>query len=390
MTDWKYIKPTGLLMLSDGTKYYGKGYGAYGQAIGEVCFNTSMTGYQEIISDPSYAGQIITFTFPHIGNTGTNEEDMETNILPLATKGVIFNQDISYPANYRSQSHLDTWLRTHNIIALSSIDTRSLASYIRENGMFNAVVAHHPEGIFDLQELQKMFQTFHGLEDVDLASKIGTKTPTTPNQSCWEWSKGFTNIDTKNVPHIVALDFGMKQNIARCFISSDTKVTVVSPETSLQDILDLAPDGIFLSNGPADPAATAKVAVPLIQQLLKQDLPIFGICLGHQMLALALGAKTEKMPQGHHGANHPVKDMQTGKIEITSMNHGFCVSRTNIPAEIEETHISLFDGTNCGIRLKGKPVFSVQYHPEASPGPQDSHYLFDRFVKSLNKEMQSA
>ena len=348
-----------------------------------------MTGYQEIITDPSYAGQIITFTFPHIGNVGTNASDSETSNVDnlqqqgASTQGIIIRESITNPANYRAVAHLDAWLKDRGLIGLANVDTRSLTRHIRENGMFDATIAHQPDGAFDIEALQQKAAMFPGLEGLDLAARVTTAKTYDWAQGRWGWEAGFDNTPTLN-RKVVALDFGVKNNILRCLATAGCQVVTVPGNTSAEDVLALNPDGVFLSNGPGDPAATGDYAVPEIAKLVDSGKPVFGICLGHQMLALALGAKTEKMKQGHHGANHPVKDMTTSKVEITSMNHGFTVDRDSLPAEVEETHISLFDGTNCGIQLKGRPVFSVQYHPEASPGPQDSHYLFDRFTAAMD------
>lgn len=370
-------KPTALLVLADGTLLKGHGLGAVGTAVGEVCFNTAITGYQEILTDPSYAGQIITFTFPHIGNVGTNEEDLEGTT--SAVRGAVLKSDITEPSNYRSAGHLDTWLKARNIITISGVDTRALTRLIREKGMPNAVIAHAPDGNFDIEALKAQAAGFAGLEGMDLAKEVTTGETYKWDETPWVWDKGFdTRSSAKR--HVVAMDFGIKRNILRDLAGLDCDVTVVPASTSADDILAMNPDGIFLSNGPGDPAATGAYVVPEVQKLIESGKPMFGICLGHQMLALALGAKTKKMHQGHHGANHPVKDLTTDKVEITSMNHGFTVDGETLPDGVKESHTSLFDGTNCGLMVDGKPIFSVQYHPEASPGPQDSHYLFDRFV----------
>jgi len=375
---------TGALVLSDGTVFYGQGVGASGSAVGEVCFNTAMTGYQEILTDPSYAGQIINFTFPHIGNVGTNIEDVETSS-PAAASGVrgcVLRMDITDPANYRATDHFDAWLKQQNIIGLAGIDSRALTRYIRENGMPNGVILNDPGGTLDIDAALAKAKDWPGLEGMDLAAEVTCRQSYTSDQTCWEWDKGYgTAEDSKH--HVVALDFGIKKNILRCLTTAGCKVTVLPASASVEDVLAHKPDGIFLSNGPGDPAATGQYAVPTIKGLIETGKPVFGICLGHQMLALALGATTKKMHQGHHGANHPVKDLTTDKVEIVSMNHGFTVDRDSLPDGVSETHVSLFDQTNCGIAVDGKPIFSVQYHPEASPGPQDSFYLFERFTQLM-------
>jgi carbamoyl-phosphate synthase small subunit len=387
---WTEPTPTALLVLADGTMLEGFGLGAPGSAVGEVCFNTAMTGYQEILTDPSYAGQIITFTFPHIGNVGTNDDDIETVNMAAATgaRGVILQSDITEPSNYRATRHLDAWLRARGIVGLAGIDTRALTAMIRENGMPNAVIAFAADGKFDLDALKKEAREWPGLVGMDLVPMVTTGQRYSWDETPWEWGKGYGR--NENAPYnVVAIDYGVKRNILRLLAANGCKVTVVPATTSADDILALKPDGVFLSNGPGDPAETGKYAVPVIQKLVDSGTPTFGICLGHQMLGIALGGKTMKMHQGHHGANHPVKDLTTGKVEITSMNHGFAVDRESLPSNAEETHVSLFDGSNAGIQLKGKPVFSVQYHPEASPGPRDSRYLFERFV-GLMKERKRA
>jgi carbamoyl-phosphate synthase small subunit len=383
---WTEPVPTALLVLADGTVIEGMGLGAPGHAAGEVCFNTAMTGYEEILTDPSYAGQIITFTFPHIGNVGTNEEDIETVNLAATpgARGVILHTDITAPSNYRATRHLDQWLKTRGVIGLCGIDTRALTSLIRVKGMPNAVIAHAPDGRFDLDALKKEAREWPGLVGMDLVPMVTSGQRFTWDETPWVWGQGYGRQENGEF-HVVAIDYGIKRNILRLLASVGCKVTVVPATTSAGDILALKPDGVFLSNGPGDPAATGEYAVPVIRTIIDRDVPTFGICLGHQMLGIAVGGKTMKMHQGHHGANHPVKDLTTGKVEITSMNHGFAVDRASLPADAVETHVSLFDGSNCGIALKDKPVFSVQYHPEASPGPRDSHYLFTRFVELMRE-----
>jgi carbamoyl-phosphate synthase small subunit len=382
-----------MLVLADGTVIEGTGIGATGKVQAEVCFNTALTGYEEILTDPSYLGQIVTFTFPHIGNVGTNEEDIE-DLTPAARRGavgVIFKADITDPSNFRAAKHLDAWLKARGVIGLCGIDTRALTAWIRENGAPNAVIAHDPNGVFDIEALKAEAKAWSGLVGLDLAIEATSGQSSTWTETPWVWNEGYGTLSEADAKyHVVCVDFGVKRNILRLFAGLDCKVTVVPAQTSAEDILALKPDGVFLSNGPGDPAATGEYAVPVIQNLINSDLPIFGICLGHQMLGLAVGAKTEKMHQGHHGANHPVKDFTTGKVEIVSMNHGFAVDAKSLPDGVEETHTSLFDGTNCGLRIVGKPVFSVQHHPEASPGPQDSHYLFRRFVNLLRERQGEA
>jgi carbamoyl-phosphate synthase small subunit len=385
---WTPKKPTAVLVLADGTVIEGIGIGATGKVPAEVVFNTALTGYQEILTDPSYIGQIVTFTFPHIGNIGTNEEDTE-DLTPAARRGavgVIFKADITAPSNHRSVKDLDSWLKSRGIIGLSGVDTRALTSWIREKGAQNAVIVHDANGVFDIEALKAEAAAWSGLEGLDLAKEATSGQSSQWTEKPWVWNEGFSELAAEDAKyHIVCVDYGVKRNILRLFTGLDCKVTVVPASTSAEDIMALQPDGVFLSNGPGDPAATGEYAVPVIQDIIKTDVPTFGICLGHQILGLALGAKTAKMHQGHHGANHPVKDHTTGKVEIVSMNHGFAVDSNSLPEGVEETHISLFDGTNCGLRVSGKPVFSVQHHPEASPGPQDSHYLFRRFINMVRE-----
>ncbi|MEJ2435154.1 MAG: glutamine-hydrolyzing carbamoyl-phosphate synthase small subunit, partial [Pseudolabrys sp.] len=379
-------KATALLVLADGTVLEGFGLGATGHAVGEVCFNTAMTGYEEILTDPSYAGQIITFTFPHIGNVGTNEEDIETVNMAASTgaRGVILHSAITAPSNYRATRSLDDWLRARGIVGLAGIDTRALTALIREKGMPNAVIAHKPSGKFDLDALKKQAREWPGLVGMDLVPMVTSGQRFTWDETPWQWAQGFGRQESPEF-HVVAIDYGIKRNILRLLAGTGSNVTVVPAQTSAEDIMALKPDGVFLSNGPGDPAATGEYAVPVIKKLIDSGTPTFGICLGHQRLGIAVGGKTQKMHQGHHGANHPVKDLTTGKVEITSMNHGFALEGKTLPVGAVETHISLFDGSNCGIALKDKPVFSVQYHPEASPGPRDSHYLFTRFVDMMRQ-----
>jgi carbamoyl-phosphate synthase small subunit len=373
---------TAALVLADGTVFWGRGIGAAGAVVGEVCFNTSMSGYQEILTDPSYAGQIITFTFPHIGNVGTNPEDIETTT--PAARGLVLRADITDPANFRSTRHLDVWLKSYNLVGISGVDTRALTRRIRDLGAPNGTLCHAPDGKFDLAALHAKAKAWPGLEGMDLALEVTCRQTYAWDESTWQLGKGYGKLDKPKFK-VVAVDYGAKRNILRCLCNTGCDVTVVPATASAEDILRHKPDGVFLSNGPGDPAATGQYAVPVLQDLLKRDVPIFGICLGHQLLSLALGAKTEKLDKGHRGANHPVKDLATGKVEITSQNHGFVVMPETLPADVEVTHVSLFDGTNEGIRHKTKPAFSVQYHPEASPGPEDSHYLFDRFVEMMER-----
>jgi carbamoyl-phosphate synthase small subunit len=368
---------TGILVLADGTRFIGEGFGATTSAIGEVCFNTAMTGYQEILSDPSYAGQIVAFTFPHIGIVGANEEDIEA-ITP-AVRGLVVRASATTPSNYRALLTLDRWLKRHNIPGLSGIDTRALTSRIRELGMPHGVIAYDPNGKFDIPALQERAKSFPGLEGLDLAKDVSCRQSFTWNETPWVWNKGY-GTQTRPSWRAVVVDFGVKRNILRLLAGAGADIVVLPAQSTAEDILRHRPDGVMFSNGPGDPAATGAYAIPAIRGVVDAKVPVFGICLGHQMLGLALGARTRKMSQGHHGANHPVKDLETGKVEIVSMNHGFTVDRDTLPSGVIETHVSLFDGTNCGLRVEGRPIFSVQYHPEASPGPMDSHYLFDRFA----------
>ncbi|SFR43013.1 carbamoyl-phosphate synthase small subunit [Yoonia tamlensis] len=374
------LKPTACLALADGTIFYGVGFGAAGETVAELCFNTAMTGYQEIMTDPSYAGQVVTFTFPHIGNTGVTPEDDE-HADPIA-QGMVVKWDPTTPSNWRMTQDLTTWLAARGRIGMGGVDTRRLTRAIRQQGAPHVALAYDPEGNFDIAALVQKARNFAGLEGLDLAKDVTCAQSYRWNETRWEWPDGF---GTQDAPRhkVVAVDFGAKRNILRCLASAGCDVTVLPATATAQEVLALNPDGVFLSNGPGDPAATGIYAVPMIKGVLDADIPVFGICLGHQMLALALGAKTIKMNHGHHGANHPVKDNETGKVEITSMNHGFTVDAQTLPAGVVETHVSLFDGSNCGIKVTGRPVFSVQYHPEASPGPQDSYYLFERFAAAM-------
>ena len=387
---WIRSYPTALLVLADGTVLEGTGFGATGHAVGEVCFNTAMTGYQEILTDPSYAGQIITFTFPHIGNVGANDEDIETVNLAATpgARGVILGTAITQPSNYRAALHLDAWLKRRGIIGLAGIDTRALTSLIRSRGMPNAVIAHSVDGEFDRAALAKDARAWPGLVGMDLVPMVTSAQRFTWDETPWIWGPGYGRQDAPRF-HVVAVDYGIKRNILRQLAGIGARVTVVPAQTPADDIIALEPDGVFLSNGPGDPAATGSYAVPIIRQVIERGIPTFGICLGHQMLGIAVGGRTRKMHQGHHGANHPVKDLTTGKVEITSMNHGFALETESLPQHVRETHVSLFDGSNCGIALSDRPVFSVQYHPEASPGPHDSHYLFGRFVDLMRENPKS-
>ena len=389
LPDWADEAPTALLVLADGTVIEGQGAGATGIAVGEVCFNTAMTGYQEILTDPSYAGQIITFTFPHIGNVGTNDEDMESASLAAGgVRGCVLRAAITAPSNWRAAQHLDAWLKARGIIAITGIDTRALTALIREKGMPNAVIAHAPDGRFDRDALKREAAAWPGMVGLDLAKDVTSGQSYAWDETEWRWGEGYGKQEASRF-HVVAIDYGLKRNILRELASVGCRLTIVPATATADEILERKPDGVFLSNGPGDPAATGIYAVPEIRKLVDSGLPVFGICLGHQMLGLALGGTTAKMHQGHHGANHPVKDFTTDKVEITSMNHGFAVDRASLPASVEETHVSLFDGSNCGLKLKGRPVFSVQYHPEASPGPQDSHYLFTRFVELMARRKEA-
>jgi carbamoyl-phosphate synthase small subunit len=378
-------RPTGALVLADGAVFLGRGCGAQGRAVAEVCFNTAMTGYQEILTDPSYAGQIVAFTAPHVGNVGANPADEEdaSPAAKVAARGAVMRADVTEPSNWRATDPFDAWLKARGIVGLSGVDTRALTRRIREQGMPHGVIVHDPEGDFDFPALAAQAASWTGLEGLDLAKDVTGAAPARFEETRWTWPVGAEALAAARY-HVVVLDYGVKENILRCLGSIGARVTVLPANATAADVVALAPDGVLVSNGPGDPAATGEYAVDTIQGVIGAGLPLFGICLGHQMLGLALGARTLKMPQGHHGANHPVQDKATGKVEIVSMNHGFAIDADSLPKGVTETHVSLFDGSNCGIALEGKPVFSVQYHPEASPGPQDSLYLFERFAEAMD------
>ncbi|GIK50070.1 MAG: carbamoyl-phosphate synthase small chain [Alphaproteobacteria bacterium] len=382
---------TGALVLADGSVFLGEGLGAVGAADGEVCFNTAMTGYQEILTDPSYAAQIVAFTFPHIGNVGANDEDVETSspAAAAAARGAVFRARPTPPSNWRAGGDLDSWLKTRSVIALAGVDTRALTRRIREHGMANAVIAHAPDGAFDLDKLHARAKAWHGLDGLDLAKEVTTAQSYVVSEGRWRWPDGVTEVKKPKFT-VVVMDYGVKRNILRALGDVGARCVVLPATATAEEALAHKPDGVLLSNGPGDPAATGKYAAPEIKKLVDSGVPVMGVCLGHQMLGLALGAKTKKMAQGHHGANHPVQDKSTGKVEIVSMNHGFAIDAATLPKGVKETHVSLFDGSNCGIELEGKPVFSVQHHPEASPGPQDSHYLFERFAELMKKKGKAA
>ncbi|GAB1379043.1 glutamine-hydrolyzing carbamoyl-phosphate synthase small subunit [Pararhodobacter aggregans] len=373
-------RPTACLVLADGTIFYGHGFGATGETVAELCFNTAMTGYQEIMTDPSYAGQVVTFTFPHIGNVGVNDDDDEAS--KATAEGMVVKWDPTEPSNWRAAGELTAWMTRQGRIGIGGIDTRRLTRAIRQLGAPHVALAHDPEGNFDIERLLAKARGWKGLVGLDLAKDVTCAQSYRWNEMRWAWPEGY-KPQTEPLHKVVAIDYGAKKNILRCLASAGCDVTVLPANATAEEVLALNPDGVFLSNGPGDPAATGDYAVPMIKGVLAADLPVFGICLGHQMLALALGARTVKMNHGHHGANHPVKDNDTGKVEITSMNHGFTVDSQTLPKGVVETHVSLFDGSNCGIRMADRPVFSVQYHPEASPGPQDSYYLFERFAAAM-------
>ncbi len=377
-------KPTGVLVLADGSVTWGRGIGAEGSAVGEVCFNTAMTGYQEVMTDPSYAGQIINFTFPHIGNVGANVDDVEA-LNPHAL-GCVLREDITAPSNFRATQNFDAWLKSNGRIGIAGVDTRALTRRIRLKGAPNGVIAHDENGDFDLDALLAQAKAWPGLEGMDLAKDVSARQSYKWADGLWSLGKGYARDEAAaDAPHVVAIDYGIKRNILRNLVAAGARLTVLPATATFDDIMAHQPDGLFLSNGPGDPAATGVYAVPMIRQWLETKKPLFGICLGHQMLGIAVGAKTSKMHQGHRGANHPVKRLEDGRVEITSMNHGFAVETETLPENARATHVSLFDGSNCGFELTDCPAFSVQYHPEASPGPQDSHYLFERFVGQLKK-----
>ncbi len=378
---------TAALVLADGSVLWGRGVGAAGAAVGEVCFNTSMTGYQEILTDPSYAGQIITFTFPHIGNVGANPEDIEA--MTPAARGVVLRADITAPSSWRAAEPLDAWLKAHGLVGIAGVDTRALTRRIRDLGAPNGCLAHDPDGNLDISAVQAEAAAWPGLEGMDLAKEVTCRQSYAWDETRWAPGAGYGKLDKADY-HVVAVDYGAKRNILRCLASHGCRVTVVPADATAESIMSREPDGVFLSNGPGDPAATGTYAVPVVRELMATGVPIFGICLGHQILSLALGAKTRKMHLGHRGANHPVKDLATGRVEITSQNHGFVVEPESLPAGVEASHVSLFDGTNEGLRVLDKPIFSVQYHPEASPGPRDSHYLFERFIGMMDEHKTAA
>jgi len=377
-------RATGALVLADGTTFLGAGAGAVGEAVGELCFNTAMTGYQEILTDPSYAEQIVCFTFPHVGNVGTTPEDEESASAPArrAARGAVFRAAVTEPSNWRAREHLESWLRARGVVAVTGVDTRAITRAIREHGMVSCVIAHDPEGRFDIPALAAEARAWAGLEGADLAKDVDTESPFDFAETAWSWPQGVAPLETARF-RVVVLDYGVKANLLRCLGAIGAAARVLPGNAKAADVLALEPDGILIANGPGDPAATGAYAGAEIRALAESGTPVMGVCLGHQMLAIALGGKTKKMAQGHHGANHPVKELATGEVQIVSMNHGFAVDAASLPAGVEETHVSLFDGTNCGLRMTGKPVFSVQHHPEASPGPHDAFGLFERFAAAM-------
>ncbi|XCD38926.1 glutamine-hydrolyzing carbamoyl-phosphate synthase small subunit [Candidatus Liberibacter asiaticus] len=385
---WTIKKPTAVLVLADGSVIEGMGCGATGSIQAEICFNTSLTGYQEILTDPSYLGQIVNFTFPHIGNVGVNSEDFES----ISRKnfkgavGLVIKAEITEPSNYRANMHFDAWLKSCGIIGLSGIDTRALTVWIRDYGVSNSVIAHHPDGQFDLEDLKERAKNWSGLKGAELAKHVTVSHRRDWSEKIWKWGEETSFLKSSDAKyHVVCIDYGIRSNLLRVLSSLGCRITIVGAETSYKDIMSLQPDGVLLSNGPGDPAVTSVYSSPIICKLVDSGMPMFGICLGHQLLGLALGAQTVKMYQGHHGVNHPVKNISNGTVEIVSMNHGFAIDASSLPAGLEETHISLFDSSNCGFRLIDQPVFSVQYHPESSPGPQDSYYLFSTFIDFMHK-----
>jgi carbamoyl-phosphate synthase small subunit len=382
----RFSRATARLVLADGTAFEGTGFGAETARVGEVCFNTAMTGYQEILTDPSYAGQIVAFTFPHIGIVGTNSEDIES--LTPVVRGVIVRADAEHPSNYRALAALDRWLTLHNIPGIAGIDTRALTNRIREQGMPHGVVTHDGSGEFDVHALRRKAGDFPGLVGLDLAKDVSCRQMYSWREMPWAWNEGYA-AEGEPGWRAVVLDYGCKRNILRQLAAHGADITVLPCNATYDEVMRHSPHGVLLSNGPGDPAATGAYAIPTIRELVDTNVPVFGICLGHQMLGLALGGATRKMAQGHHGANHPVKDLETGKVEIVSMNHGFTVDADTLPSSVKQTHVSLFDGSNCGLRVKGKDVFSVQYHPEASPGPMDSHHLFERFAEAARARTQN-
>ncbi|MEG8098770.1 glutamine-hydrolyzing carbamoyl-phosphate synthase small subunit [Candidatus Liberibacter brunswickensis] len=386
---WTIKKPTAILVLKDGSVIEGMGCGAIGSIQAEICFNTSMTGYQEVLTDPSYLGQIVNFTFPHIGNVGVNKQDFESlsknNFNGAA--GLVIKSDITEPSNYRADMHFDEWLKSCGIIGLSGVDTRALTVWIRDNGVSNSVIAHNPDGKFDLVDLRERANNWSGLKNSELAKRATTSQKIDWLEKAWKWGEDTSFLKSSDFKyHVVCIDYGIKSNIQRILASLGCRVTIVGANVPYKDIISLHPDGVLLSNGPGDPAATSVYSSAIIRKLVDSGIPIFGICFGHQLLGIALGARTVKMYHGHHGVNHPVKNLLNGKVEIVSMNHGFAIDTSTLPAGLEETHVSLFDNSNCGLRLIDRPVFSVQYHPEASPGPQDSYYLFSNFIDFIRKK----